>query len=184
MKENSETLMKFDGFAAWGWDTEFREALAAHRPDVSYDGKVADRIRLAIVRQFIEFICEVINQEFRLGVMVQVESVGPSGIVGVADLGEDRRAAIAKVEKRAFAGNRTVPDICKEGAPILDRLLTCTEIVFSPDRLEAGSLGELKDECIARIRNDGSISAHVETANPDGTNAYDSFLDASVGPKP
>jgi hypothetical protein len=115
--------------------------------------------------------------------MVKVESVGPSGIVGVADFGEDRRAAIAKVEKRAFAGNRTVPDICKDGAPILDRLLTCTEIVLSPSRLPF-SLGELKGECIARIRNDGSISAHVQTANPDGTNAYDSFLAASVGHKP
>jgi hypothetical protein len=183
MKENAETLMKFDGFSAWGWDTEFREALAAHRPDASYDGTVADQMRLDIVRQFVEFICEVINQEFRLGLMVEVESAGPNYIVGFADFGEDRRAAITKVEDRAFAGNRTVPDICKDGAPILDRLLTCTEIVLSPGRLHV-SLGEFKDECIARTRNDGSISSSIRAANPDGTNAYYSYLAASVGRKP
>ncbi len=162
--------MKFDGFAVWGWDAEFREALAAHRPDVSYDGVVADRIRLAIVRQFVEFICEVIDREFRIGAIVTVESVGPNGIVGVFDLGKYKQTELARVDNRIFGlCNGAVPDICKEGAPILDRLLTCAEIVLSPDRVYAGSLGELKDECIARLRNDGSISDHVEGASPDGT---------------
>jgi hypothetical protein len=179
MKENEETLMKFDGFAAWRWDTEFREALATHRPDVSYDGVVADRIRLSIVRQFVEFVCEVIDQEFRIGALVRVETVGPNGIVGVFDLGKYMQTEMAKVDKRIFdLCNGAVPDLCKEGAPILDRLLTCAEIVLSPDRVYAGSLGELKDECIARLRNDGSISAHVQAANLDGTDDYDNFITA------
>jgi hypothetical protein len=62
---------------------------------------------------------------------------------------------------------------------VLDRLLACTEIVRSPDRSDS-ELGDLKRECVARFRNDGTISAAIKYAEPDGSNSY--FRFAFPGP--
>ncbi|UEM13225.1 hypothetical protein J4G43_002400 [Bradyrhizobium barranii subsp. barranii] len=161
MKGPTETLMKFRGFAGWKWEDDFRAAISAFRPDA--DEEVLRRIRVSILRDFVDFVLEVVNQELRLGLQVVVEGVGEEGIVGTMDF-EDRRRDLAAVERR-IAKWGPVPRPCRSG-PIMDRLLACTELVMSPYRLE---FGELKGECIARFRNDGSLSLAVQSADPDGS---------------
>ena len=53
-------------------------------------------------------------------------------------------------------------------------MLACAEFVMAPDRLEFGGL---KRECLARFRNDGSITAAVRSAEPDGSRS-DPFVPA------
>jgi hypothetical protein len=161
MKGPTETLMKFRGFAAWKWEDDFRAAVSAFRPDA--DDAVLRRIRISIVRDFVEFVLEVVNEELRLGLLVDVEGVDEEGIVGTVDF-EDRKRDLAAVERR-IAEWGPVPRPCKSG-PILDRLLACAEFVMAPDRIEFGAL---KRECIARFRNDGSLSLAVKSADPDGS---------------
>ena len=119
--------MKFDGFAVWGWDAEFREALAAHRPDVSYDGVVADRIRLAIVRQFVEFICEVIDREFRIGAIVTVESVGPNGIANTSKLNW-----LGSITGFLVCATEPCPTSVKRGRPFSTGCLHVLKSCFHP----------------------------------------------------
>jgi hypothetical protein len=125
-------------------------------------------------RSFVDFVREVVNQEFRLGLLVRVERVTAKQIVGSADFGNNRQPALAKVEEGIFLSRGRLPKPCRTG-PILDRLLACTEIVRAPDRFDS-ELGELKRECVARFRNDGTISDAVKSAEPDGTSPYFRYL--------
>ena len=161
MKGQTETLMKLNGFVDWRWEDEFRKAVATYKPNA--DDAAVERMRLFIVTDFVEFLLEVVNEELRLGLYVDVEGLSEEGIVGTVDF-EDRRRDLAAVERRIAAWGR-VPRICRTG-PILDRLLACTEFVKVPDRLE---FGEFKRECLARFKHDGSIAHCVQAANADGT---------------
>jgi hypothetical protein len=171
MKDDTETLLKFEGFDAWGWKTEFQQTLAAERPDAVR--AIVDRMRLDLLRSFVDFVREVVDQEFRLGLLVRVERVTAKQIVGSADFGNDRRGALARVEERIFLSRGRLPKPCRKG-PVLDRLLACTEIVRS-DRLDS-ELGDLKRECVARFRNDGTISNAIKFAEPDGADPYFRYL--------
>lgn len=144
MKGPTETLMKFRGFAGWKWEDDFRAAISAFRPDA--DEEVLRRIRVSILRDFVDFVLEVVNQELRLGLQVVVEGVGEEGIVGTMDF-EDRRRDLAAVERR-IAKWGPVPRPCRSG-PIMDRLLACTELVMSPYRLEFGELRPLPERRLA-----------------------------------
>lgn len=172
MKDVNETLLKFDGFDAWGWEAEFQRTLAVEKPDA--DGPVVARMRLDLLRSFVDFVREVVDMEFRLGLLVRVERVTPKRIIGSADFGNDRQGVLAGVEDSIFWSRRRLPRPCKTG-PVLDRLLACTEIVRSPDRLDS-ELGDLKRECVARFRNDGTISDAIKHAEPDGANAYFRYI--------
>jgi hypothetical protein len=44
MKGKMETLLKFEGFAAWKWEAEFQQALNTHKPDA--DDVAIGRMRL------------------------------------------------------------------------------------------------------------------------------------------
>ncbi|MBR0913864.1 hypothetical protein [Bradyrhizobium japonicum] len=121
------------------------------------------RIGVSILEDFVESVLEVVNEELRLDLLVDVERVREKGIVGTVDF-EDRRRDLAAVERR-IAEWRPVPRACESG-PILDRLLACAEFVMAPDRLEFGAL---KRECIARFRKEGSLSLAVQSADPDGS---------------
>jgi hypothetical protein len=61
---------------------------------------------------------------------------------------------MTQVEELTFIDDTPVPDVRNEETPILDRLLTCAEIVLAPDRVEAGSLGRepIKFERPADVR--------------------------------
>lgn len=173
MKGEKETLLKFEGFAAWKWEVEFQQALETHKPDA--DDAAVGRIRLEIVTQYVEFIREIVSQEFGLGLLVDVDGLTAEGVVGRVDFNVDRRTALAAIVERIAAWGH-VPKECRTG-PILDRLLFCTEIIRAPDRLE---LGDFKRECFTRFRHDGSISHAVEDAHADGS--YDGpFGAAPVG---
>jgi hypothetical protein len=162
MKGETETLLKFEGFASWKWEAEFQRALKMHKPEAD-DAAVA-RMRLEIVTQYVEFIREIVSEEFGLGLLVDVEGLTADSVVGRLDFKDDRRIALAQIEEAVGAWGR-VPKACRTG-PILDRLLFCTEIVRAPDRLK---LGEFKRECLARFRHDGAISLAVEDAHADGS---------------
>jgi hypothetical protein len=54
IKDVNEALLKFEGFDAWGWESEFRETLAAERPDA--DRPIVDRMRLDLLRSFVDFV--------------------------------------------------------------------------------------------------------------------------------
>ncbi len=172
---NTEILLNFDGFENWGWEAEFQSALTAHRPDAMSDDVVVGKMRLGILREYADFVREVASQEFRLGLLVEVESLTQNGVVGRVDFANDRRTALAGVERRVLQARGELPDACKDGEPILDRLLSCAEIVFAPDRLDS-SLGEFKRECLTRFKNDRCISGYIETANPGGMSIYDLYL--------
>jgi len=126
-------------------------------------------MRLEIVTQFVESVREIVNEEFSLGLFVNVEGLTAKGIVGCVDFDDDRRTAPARIEVSVGAWGR-VPKAWRTG-PILDWLLVCTEIVRAPDRLYSG-LGDLKRECLTHFRHDGWIARAVEAANADGS--YDS----------
>lgn len=162
MKGETETLLKFEGFAAWNWETEFQQALKTHKPNA--DDAAVDRMRLEIATQYVEFIREIVSQEFGLGLLVDVDGLTVEGVVGRVDFNVDRRSTLAEIEQRIAAWGH-VPKECRTG-PILDRLLFCTEIVQAPDRLE---LGDFKRECFTRFRHDGSITHAVEDAHADGS---------------
>jgi hypothetical protein len=170
MKGRTETLLKFEGFVAWNWEAEFQQALKRHKPGAN-DAAIG-RMRLEIVTQYVEFIREIVSEEFRLGLLVDVEGLTAEGIVGRVDFKDDRRAALAEVEEAVGAWGRS-PKACRTG-PILDRLLSCTEVVRAPDRLK---LGAFKRECLARFRRDGAISLAVEDAHADGS--YDGSFRAA-----
>jgi len=172
MKDDTETLLSFDGFDAWGWETEFQRTLAAERPDA--DQAITDRMRLDILLSFVDFVREVVSQEFELGLLARVEGLSAVGVVGSVDFAEDRRTALARVEGLIFQSRGHLPEACRTG-PVLDRLLVCTEILRAPDSFDS-ELGALKRECIARFRNDGTISAAVKTADPDGASASFRYL--------
>ncbi|SDH88671.1 hypothetical protein SAMN05216338_1014129 [Bradyrhizobium sp. Rc2d] len=162
MKGETETLLKFKNFDAWGWSAEFQQALIKHKP--AADETAIARMRFEIVTQYVEFIREIVSEEFRLGLLVDVEGLTAEGVVGRVDFKDDRRTALAEVEEAVGAWGR-IPKLCRTG-PILDRLLFCTEVVRAPDRLK---LGEFKRECLTRFRHDGAISLAVEDAHADGS---------------
>jgi hypothetical protein len=170
MKGETETLLKFNDFTRWKWEAEFQKALTAYKPDA--DNLAVDRMRLEIVANFVEFIREIVSEEFGLGLFVDVEGVTAEGVVGRVDFANDRKTALAGIEESIAAWGH-VPKTCRTG-PILDRLLYCTEFVRAPDRLK---LGEFKRECLARFKHDGSIVGAVRSANADGT--YDSPFKAA-----
>lgn len=171
MKGETETLLKFESFAAWKWEAEFQQALKTHKPDA--DDAAVGRIRLEIVTQYVEFIREIVSEEFRLGLLVDVDGLTAEGVVGRVDFNVDRRTALAEIEERIAAWGR-VPKVCRMGS-ILDRLLFCTEIIRAPDRLK---LGDFKRECLTRFRHDGSISHAVEDAYRGGS--YDGPFGAAL----
>lgn len=173
MKGPTEALMSFQGFAAWKWEDEFRAAISSHRPDA--DDAVVERMKLSIVDDFVELVMEVVGPELGLSILVDVEGFGDKSVVGTIDF-EDRKEDLANVVRR-IAEWGPVPRACKSG-PILDRLLACAEFMMAPDRLE---FGELKRECIARFRNDGSLKLAVQSAEPDGSRS-DPFAPAPRRP--
>jgi hypothetical protein len=176
MKGKTETLLRFEDFAAWNWETEFQQALTMHKPDAG--AAAVDRMRLEIITEFVEFVREIVSEEFGLGLFVDVEGLTAEGVIGRVDFADDRRTALARIEKSIGWWGR-VP---KAGAgPILDRLLLCTEIVRAPDRLDSEELGDFKLECLTQFRHDGSISRAVEAAHPDGT--YDGPFGAAPARK-
>jgi hypothetical protein len=61
---------------------------------------------------------------------------------------------MTQVEELTFIDDIPVPDVGNEETPILDRLLTCAEIVLAPDRVETSSLGRepIKFEWPADVR--------------------------------
>jgi hypothetical protein len=125
-----------------------------HRPDA--DAKAVDRMRFQIITEFVEFVREIVSQEFSLGLLVDVEGLTDNGISGGVDFADDRKIALARIEE-SIAAWRSPPTACRSG-PILDRLLVCTEFVRAPDRLK---FGEFKRECFTRFKNDGSITNAV-----------------------
>lgn len=162
MKGPTETLMKFKGFRGWNWEDEFQNALSAYKPNAS--DAVVQRMRLTIVENFVTFVLQIINEELRLGLMVDVEGISKVGIVGTIDFKHRSRDLVA-VEKRILEWG-PVPRPCRTG-PMLDRLLACAEFVKAPDRDEFGK--DFKRECITHFGGDGSIPAIVKFANPDGS---------------
>lgn len=173
MKGPTETLMKFQGFAGWKWEDDFRAAISAFRPDA--DDAAVERMKISVVADFVECVLEVIGPELCLSLFVDVEGFGDEVIVGTIDF-EDRKEDLAAVERR-IAEWGPVPRPCKSG-PILDRLLASAEFVMAPDRLEFGGL---KQECITRFRNDGSLKLAVQSAEPDGSRS-DPFAPAPRRP--
>ena len=164
MKRSSETFLKFEGFAAWNWEDELRGALALHKPNA--DEAAVNRMRLEIVAEFVEFVREVVNEEFELGLLIDVEGLAAQGVVGRVDFADDRRTALARIERRIEAWRR-IPKGCRTG-PIMDRLIACTEIIRAPDRLDP-ELGSFKRECLTHFKNEGSIALVVESLRADGS---------------
>jgi hypothetical protein len=160
MTSEVETLLTFEGFEAWNWETEFRQALNTHRPGAN-DAAVG-RMRLRILREFVDFVREIVSLEFGLGLRVSVDGLTAEGIVGRVDFAAGRRAAITGIEgsipawRHGPTAHRTMP--------ILDQLLLCVETARAPDRLDS-ELGGLKRECLAHFRRDGSISRAVDGAD-------------------
>lgn len=153
MDDHPELLLEFDISIL---ENEYRR--------LSEEGKTGsavemtdDRLRLAIAREFVEFVREHVSEEFGLGIFVEVERVDADGMIGTIDFREDRASALASVEKRVRQARGTLPASCGEGRPILDRLLNCMEIVRAPDRLD-GSLGELKRECVVSFSTGGWLA--------------------------
>jgi hypothetical protein len=161
MKGETETLLNFQTFAAWRWETEFQQALTMHKPDAS--AEAVDRMRFGILSEFVEFVREIVSEEFGLGLLVETEGLTAEGVIGRVDFAGDRRTALARIEG-SIAAWGPVPKTCLKGS-ILDRLLVCTEFVRAPDRL---TFGEFKRECLTRFKNDGSIAHSVAAANSDG----------------
>lgn len=124
--------------------------MATYKPNA--DEAAVERMRAYIVTDFVEFVREIVSEEFSLDLSLDVEGLGDEGIVGRVDFA-DRKRVLAGIERRIAAWGR-VPRICRTG-PILDQLLACTEFVRAPDRLE---LGEFKRECLARFKHDGSYA--------------------------
>lgn len=83
MKGETETLLRFKGFAGWDWESAFQKAMNKYRPDAN--GEVVDRIRLGIVRT--DRVGEIIGPEFALKLLVQVDGLSPDGILGRVDIG-------------------------------------------------------------------------------------------------
>jgi len=113
-----------------------------------------DGLRLAIAREFVEFVRELVSEEFELGIFVDVERVTAAGIIGSIDFPADRAATLASVERRVLRARGAVPPCCGEGRPVLDRLLSCMEIVRAPDRSEE-ALGDFKRECVMSFSTGG-----------------------------
>jgi hypothetical protein len=158
----TETLLAFKGFDDWKWETEFQQALTLHKPNA--DAKAVDRMRFYVITEFVEFVREIVSEEFSLGLFVDVEGLTAKGVSGRVDFADDRKTALARIEE-SIAPWQSVPTACRSG-PILDRLLVCTEFVRAPDRLK---LGEFKRECLTRFKNVGSITNAVRFAHRDGS---------------
>ncbi|WP_036008654.1 hypothetical protein [Bradyrhizobium yuanmingense] len=158
------------GFSAWKWEDSARRSRPSGgtRTRRCYGASEFPSSRTS------SSPLEVVNEELRLGLLVDVERVDEEGIVGTVDF-EDRRRDLAAVERR-IAEWGPVPRPCRSG-PILDRLLACAEFVMAPDRLEFGGL---KRECIARFRNDGALSLAVQSAHSD-ENRRDTLACAPAG---
>lgn len=150
MKNRLELLLELDISVL---ENEYRR-LTEERKTGSTTEKTDDKLRLAIAREFVEFVREHVSEEFGLGIFVDVEQVTATGIIGLIDFPKDRVATLASVEKRVRQARGTVPPSCGEGRPILDRLMSCMEIVRAPDRLDA-SLGDFKRECIVSFSTSG-----------------------------
>ena len=80
MKGQTETLMKFKGFAGWKWEDEFQKALSNYKPHA--DDAALERMRSSLVADFVEFVLEAVNEEFGFGLFVDVEGLSVEGIVG------------------------------------------------------------------------------------------------------
>ena len=154
MKGSSELLLEFDISVL---EIEYRRIIEEGGSRSSPAGKTVDQLRLAIAREFVEFIREVVSEEFGLGIFVEVHDVRSDGIIGLVDFPTDRQAALAKVERRVRQACGKVPGPCRAGRPILDRLLSCTEIVRAPDHA-GDALDALKRECTVRFRTDGWLA--------------------------
>jgi hypothetical protein len=146
MMGKTETLLAFKGFDDWKWETEFQQALMSHKPDAG--AKAVDRMRFHIITEFVEFVREIVSEEFSLGLFVDVQGLTAKGVSGRVDFADDRKIALARIEE-SIAAWQSPPAACRSG-PILDRLLVCTEFVRAPDRLK---LGEFKRECFTRFIN-------------------------------
>lgn len=125
MQGKSEVLFSFKNFDAWGWEADFQRALETCKPGAQ--AAAIDRMRLEIVIRYIEFIREIVSEEFRLALLIDVEGLTKAGIVGCVDFKDGRREALEKVEA-AVGDWGPIPKVCRTGA-ILDRLLFCTEVV-------------------------------------------------------
>lgn len=115
-------------------------------------------MRFEIVTQYVEFVREIVSEEFRLSLLVDV-GLQAEAVIGRIDFKDDRRSALAPIEEEIGAWGR-VPKVCRTG-PILNRLCGGSP---GPDRLK---FGEFKRECSARFRHDGSISHVVEDAKAE-----------------
>jgi hypothetical protein len=113
MKGETETLLKFKGFAGWDWESEFQKAMNAYRPDAN--GEVVDRIRLGIVREFTDRVGEIIGPEFALKLLVEVDGLSPDGIIGHVDFEDGRQTTLARVLERVSWSRYRIPEARKAG---------------------------------------------------------------------
>jgi hypothetical protein len=163
MNGSPELLLKFDISIL---EIEYRRLTEEGGTRSSTHEKTEDQLRLAIAREFVEFIREFVSEEFGLGIFVEVHHVSADGMIGLVDFPADRQSALAKVEKRVRQACGKVPEPCRAGRPILDRLLSCMEIVRAPDHAD-DALDALKRECTVRFSTDGSLAnsgARADTA--------------------
>src|ERR1700738_1550534 len=94
MKGQTETLMKFKGFAGWKWEDEFQKALSTYKPHA--DDAAVERMRSSLVADFVEFVLEVVNEAFGFCLFVDVEGLSVEGIVGTVDFPHARVPRIRK----------------------------------------------------------------------------------------
>jgi hypothetical protein len=154
MKGSPELLLEFDISVL---EIEYRRIAEEGETRSSAVGKTDDQLRLAIAREFVEFIREFVSEEFGLGIYVEVHDVCADGIIGLVDFSTDRRAALAEVERRVRQACGKLPVPCLAGRPILDRLISCMEIMRAPDHAD-DALDALKQECTIRFRTDGWLA--------------------------
>ena len=119
MKGSPELLLEFDISVL---EIEYRRIAKESASRSSTAGMTDDRIRLAIAREFVEFIRELVSEEFGLGIFIEVQDVHADGIIGLVDFPTDRQAALAKVERHVRQACGKVPGPCRAGQPILDQL--------------------------------------------------------------
>jgi hypothetical protein len=146
MKGSPELLLEFDISVL---EIEYRRIAEEGGTPSSTAEKTEDQLRLAIAREFVEFIREFVSEEFGLGIFVEIHEVSADGIIGLIDFPKDRQAALAKVERRVRQACGQLPGPCRAGRPILDQLLSSMEIVRAPDH-SGDALDALKRECASR----------------------------------